>query len=435
MKALEFGHLCLSLCLLLVGVHVMRRLFQKIKQPPFIGEILVGVLLGPFVLGLFSSELTQKIFDGGSRAQPLSEQSSVLSFMSWLGLLLLMFLSGSHAGQLIARENRRAITWLLSVGTPLPFLIALWVGSSSWIPLSQLMGNAQNSTACLLVLAISVSVTSIPVISRIFSDLGILHTRFAQMILGTAVLEDILLWGILAVATGLVQVHEPGSALILESISLPVIATLAYLAFGLFVGPMLLTWLHRQRWNLTFRSSPTAYLLSLCFLYVGLATLLDVNLVLAAFVAGFGVIGGAGGPERARFTEALQAIETVAFAVFIPLYFVMVGEKLVLGRDFSLDLFLMFLVASSALALASVGFAAWCSGFRGLDIANIAITTNARGGPGIVLATVAFDAGIINAAFYTSLVLTAIVTSQAAGLWLRYVLAKSWPLLSERGGA
>ena len=65
-----------------------------------------------------------------------------------------------------------------------------------------------------------------------------------------------------------------------------------------------------------------------------------------------------------------------------------------------------------------------------LDIINIAITQNARGGPGIVMASVAFDAGIINAPFFTTLVLTAVLTSQACGIWLDYVLRKGWPLLS-----
>jgi Kef-type K+ transport system membrane component KefB len=73
--------------------------------------------------------------------------------------------------------------------------------------------------------------------------------------------------------------------------------------------------------------------------------------------------------------------------------------------------------------------AARLGGFRGLDIANIAITTNARGGPGIVLASVAYDAGIINAAFYTALVITAVVTSQACGTWLRFILHRGLPLL------
>jgi hypothetical protein len=65
-----------------------------------------------------------------------------------------------------------------------------------------------------------------------------------------------------------------------------------------------------------------------------------------------------------------------------------------------------------------------------LDVINLAVVTNARGGPGIVLATVAYETGIINAAFYTTLVLTAVITSQAAGAWLRFVLSKGWPLLS-----
>jgi Kef-type K+ transport system membrane component KefB len=72
------------------------------------------------------------------------------------------------------------------------------------------------------------------------------------------------------------------------------------------------------------------------------------------------------------------------------------------------------------------------AGFTGLDIVNLAVATNARGGPGIVLASVALDAGIINGAFYTTLVLVALLTSQAAGAWLALVLRRGWPLLAPR---
>jgi len=80
--------------------------------------------------------------------------------------------------------------------------------------------------------------------------------------------------------------------------------------------------------------------------------------------------------------------------------------------------------------LLSVALGARGAGFRGLDGINLAVATNARGGPGIVLASVAFDAGIVNATFYTTLVLVAVLTSQAAGAWLDFVLRKGWPLLS-----
>jgi Kef-type K+ transport system membrane component KefB len=72
------------------------------------------------------------------------------------------------------------------------------------------------------------------------------------------------------------------------------------------------------------------------------------------------------------------------------------------------------------------------AGFGGRDAVNLAMALNARGGPGIVLASVAFDAGIINATFYTTLVLVAILTSQAAGAWLAYVLHSGRPLLSSQ---
>ncbi len=114
--------------------------------------------------------------------------------------------------------------------------------------------------------------------------------------------------------------------------------------------------------------------------------------------------------------------------IFVPIYFGIIGYRLVFGRQFSFAILLVFLVGSSLISVFSAGLAAWLGGFRGLDVFNIAITTNARGGPGIVLASVAYDAGIINAAFYTTLVITAVVTSQMAGAWLRFVLSRGWPL-------
>jgi Kef-type K+ transport system membrane component KefB len=89
-----------------------------------------------------------------------------------------------------------------------------------------------------------------------------------------------------------------------------------------------------------------------------------------------------------------------------------------------------FIAGSCIVKVFSVSLAARFAGFRGLVFVNLAITTNARGGPGIVLASVAFDAGIISSKFYTTLVVAAVLTSQIAGAWLDYVLHKGWPLLT-----
>lgn len=151
-----------------------------------------------------------------------------------------------------------------------------------------------------------------------------------------------------------------------------------------------------------------------------------MSLVFAAFLAGFAVVH----KKRRIFADALDAISKVSFAFFIPVYFAMVGLKLDLVHGFSLWMTLTFLVGSCIAKILSVSLAGRLAGFRGLDILNLAITTNARGGPGIVLASVAFDAGIISRTFYTTLVLAAIVTSQIAGAWLDYVLRQGWTLLT-----
>jgi Kef-type K+ transport system membrane component KefB len=138
--------------------------------------------------------------------------------------------------------------------------------------------------------------------------------------------------------------------------------------------------------------------------------------------------------KRKLFSEALEAIGKVSFAFFIPVYFAIVGLKLDLVRGLSLNMLAAFIVGSCLVKILSVSLAARLAGFRRLDLINLAITTNARGGPGIVLASVAFDTGIISAPFYTTLVIAAIVTSQMAGAWLDYVLRKGWPLLTPLAG-
>ena len=420
----EIGNVLLALSVVLASTHFGGYLFVRLRQPRLVGEILAGILLGPFVLGRIAPSLSADLFG-------TSETSMVLGFIYWFGLLLLMFISGSQVRRVLAQENQKETAWILGIGTPLPFFIVLALGLFSVLPLESLVGSAGQETSALLILAIAVAVTSIPVISRIFYDLKILHTRFASLILGAAVLEDIILWAVLAIATAIASSATLAQEHVVVEISSHIVATIAYIATALFLAPPILKKIHGSRWNIFLKSSSLGYIILVLFLYTVVAALLEVNLVFAAFLAGFGVVGGVSGNERERFSKELDSIEQFSTSTFIPIYFTLIGYRLVFGTEFSLSMLLLFLIGSSILALLSVGLAAKLAGFKGLDIVNIAVTTNARGGPGIVLASVAYDAGIINAAFYTTLVLAAVLTSQAAGVWLRFILHKGWPLLSS----
>lgn len=403
------------LLLLLVGLaQLLGWLFVKMRQPKVVGEILAGVVLGNALLG--------RVPAVSRFVESAMSQGHILDFVYWLGLLLLMFLAGAETQQLFSRDERREVGWLVIVGTGLPFLLGLVF--APWLISPSLAGPAGNRVSLTIILAVGVAVTSVPVVSKIFADLKILHTRFAHLILGVAVIEDIVLWLALAIATataGKAVLHP-------RAMSYHLLATVAFFVLGLTIVPRLVKRINKARFNVLARTSPTGYAITVLLAYCAVAGALHVSLVFAAFLAGFAVVH----KKRRLFADALDSIGKVSFAFFIPVYFAIVGLKLDLIQGVSLWMMMAFIVGSCALKIFSVSLAGRFAGFRGLDLFNLAITTNARGGPGIVLASVAFDAGIISSQFYTTLVVAAVLTSQIAGAWLDYVLRKGWPLLTEK---
>ena len=403
----------LFLLLLLVGLaQLLGWLFVKMRQPKVVGEILAGVVLGNAFVG--------RLPFAAHFIESAKHQGNILDFVYWLGLLLLMFLAGAETQQLFTRDERREVGWLAIVGTGLPFVLGLLF--APWMIRPSMEGPSGNQISLTIILAVGVAVTSVPVVSKIFADLKILHTRFARLVLGVAVLEDIVLWLALAVATAMAgkAVLDP------RAMSYHLAATVAFFALGLTIVPRAIKRINKSRFNVLATHSPVGYAMAVLLAYCAVAGALDISLVFAAFLAGFAVVH----KKRRIFAEALDAIGKVSFAFFIPVYFAVVGLKLDLIRGVSLWMMAAFIAGTCIVKVFSVSLAARFAGFRGLDLVNLAITTNARGGPGIVLASVAFDAGIISSTFYTILVVAAVFTSQIAGAWLEYVLRKGWPLLT-----
>jgi Kef-type K+ transport system membrane component KefB len=107
--------------LLLVGLaQTLGYLFVRLRQPKVIGEILAGIILGPSLLG--------RLPLAALWMHTTQQQGEILNFVYWLGLLLLMFLSGSETRQLFGPDERREVGWLTIVGTGIPFVIALALG-------------------------------------------------------------------------------------------------------------------------------------------------------------------------------------------------------------------------------------------------------------------------------------------------------------------
>jgi Kef-type K+ transport system membrane component KefB len=419
MSETEFGGITFTLLALLAGAHLLGSCFVRLHQPRVVGEILAGVLLGPAVLGRFFPNLSFSVFLDGTADHPGNTQL-VFGFLYNLGLLLLMFISGAGISGFVNKQDRRAIAWLGLVGTGLPFVAAFLF--APLVPLTPLMGAAGQKVPLLLVISIAMAVTSIPVISKIFHDLHLLHTRFARLILGVAMFEDIVLWSVLALALALSKSVSVSG----RGIAYGVAAAAIYFSVGIGVMPRLLRWAGKAEWNLLAKKSPSGYVIAVILAFASVASLLGVGYVFGAFLAGYALAAGSN-----RFDDVVKAIGTVSLAFFIPIYFALVGYKLDFGKSFSFNLLAVFFTVACGVKLLSTGLGATLAGFKTRDVVNLSMALNARGGPGIVLASVAIDANIISAAFYSTLVLVAMFTSQLAGAWLDYVLRKGWPLLSE----
>jgi Kef-type K+ transport system membrane component KefB len=202
--------------------------------------------------------------------------------------------------------------------------------------------------------------------------------------------------------------------------------TLAFLAIPVRFGPGVVQTLANMRHNVLQRSNPIAFQLVVMLSLSGIASFLGVSPIFGALVAG--ILAGDLDSECSR---AKQVIHNFAYALFVPLYFAVVGLRLDLLRNFEPLFFLAFLLFACAAKSISCYLGARMSGESQRGSRNLAVALNARGGPGIVLASVAFDAAIIDEGFYTTLIMLALITSVAAGSWLGAILRRGDELLID----
>jgi K+:H+ antiporter len=432
-RAAEIAQLCTALTLIVIAAHLLRELFRWMRQPPVIGEILAGIVLGPTLLGRLVPGFADRLIPGPGITP------GVLAALSQLGLILLMFLSGREVARGRLDGQRRSVAVIAVAGLVAP--VAAGIGLGGLLDRGGLSGPRGSAVTFALVLGIAVGVASIPVISRIMLDLGILGTRFARTVLAVAVLEDVVLYAVLAVILGLAQAGTKDAYGLLSELDggpAAVTATAYVLVnvvfFGVFlaVGGRLFRVLAGSRVNVLERRDPTAFRVSFLLLMVLGATVVGLDPIFGALLAGISVARGTSGDES-RDGPAWDAIQRVATSLFIPIYFVSVGLKLDLVRHFDVWFFVWFLAFACVVKGGSVWLGARLSGHGRSAATDLAAALNARGGPGIVLASVTYAAGVITEDLYTVLVMLSIVTSQAAGVWLEHRFGR--PAATEPAGS
>lgn len=389
-------------------------LFTRAGQPAVIGEILGGLLLGPTVLGAVAPAVQRLIVPALA-----TDRGDGIDLLASLGLLVVMYSAGTRAVARVPRADGRTILAVALLGMAIPFALGLVVMGS--IDLGPILGPARSTTALELVLATVIAITSVPVIARILTDLGLGDTRFARLVLVVGVLEDLALYAILGIAIGLAA-PQGGSGLTgdlhLDAGSVLGVAVYAAVTAGLLAAAFFVAraglW-PRVASRLT-GAGELSTLLCLIGLGIAAASYLGVNSAFAALMVGIATAGtGCSTPAR----PPVATIEAIGSGGLVPLYFASVGAGLDLAADLQLTFTLELVVIGCMLKATSVYLGARLAGEPPAIAGPLAVALNARGGQGIIAATLARSAGIVNDAGFASIVVLALATSALAGWWLR----------------
>lgn len=404
----------LTAIILLVSLaNILGNILTKFCMPRVVGEIFAGIILGPSLLGSIAPEFYNSIF------YAFPEEPKILGFFYWIGLITLMISTGfkfnSHT---VSSPEKKVIVTLLLGSTILPIL-----GGYVYYNIydfSIYKGNQSTDSALFLVIAISIAITSIPVISKIFIDLNIVSTKFAQIILTTAVIHDLVLW--IALDVAIKESSGSGNNAIFTAFT-----TLIFLILSIIVSRILKVFSSLSSNSYFNPVSAISINFSISLIMIILVYYLQIHIVFGALVSGILI----GSINNIEFKNARNKICDFSLAFFIPIYFAIVGVKINLPSYFELHLFVMFFLISSFLEIVSVFLGMKIIKKDSLSSLNFGVAMNTRGGPGIVVASIALEHGIINEKLFVALILTAIMTSLLTGAWFKFILDKKLPLYAE----
>ncbi len=395
--------------LLLTG-RLLGELLSRWGQPPVMGQLLAGIVLGPSVLG--------HIFPGAELAlfPPSVQQRAMLTAVGQLGVLLLLLLTGMETDLSVMRNSGRAALSVSLTGIAVPFLFGLV--AIELLPASMLVKPGERLLLGLFI-GTALSVSSVKIVATVVRELGFIRRTVGQIILAAAIMDDALGWIVVSVLLGLAELGHIDVGGVLRS----VLGTLAFLTFSITVGRRLV--FHVIRWtNDHFVSElPVITAILVIMGVMALATeAIGVQTVLGAFVAGI-LIGES--PILTRHIE--EQLRGLIVALFMPVFFGLAG----LGTDVaSLARPNMLLLTIGLIAVASVGkfsgatLGGRLAGLTGAESLAVGCGMNARGSTEVIIASIGLSMGLIDESFFTAIVVMALVTTLVMPPMLRWALQR-----------
>lgn len=401
----EFIGLLVAMGTMLILARLGSEFARKLRIPVVAGEIIVGVILGPSILGEFSSSIFDFLF-------PLKSNVGIaLDGVTQLSAVLLLFISGMEVQmQMVLRQGKAAV-YTSFLGMIVPFFIG-WYFAFYFPNLFEIEFTGDEKLLFSLFMGTAMSISALPVIAKILMDTNLFRTKLGMVIIASAMLNDLVGWLIFSLIISLMGTGKSWSVILLD-----ISIIIGYGVFMLTIGKKLidksLPWIQKK---FSWPGGVLSLSLGVCFFSAALTERLGIHAVLGAFIAGIAIGDSVKLNEKAR-----EIIHQFISNIFAPLFFVSIGLKINFIENFNLYITLIVLVIAYSGKLIGASLGAKLGGFSNKESLAVGFGLNARGAMEIILGTLALEAGLINEVIFVALVIMALITSITSGSALKWL--------------
>jgi Kef-type K+ transport system membrane component KefB len=401
----DFLHVLLALALVIATARSLGAIFRLIQQPPVIGEMIAGILLGPSLLGHIAPAASAYILP--------QSIAPLLNIIAQFGVILYMFLVGLELDPNVLRGKAHSTIAISHASIVTPFILGAIL---SLFLYTRFANSGVSFTAYSLFIGTSMSVTAFPVLARILTDRGISRTKLGSVALTCAAVDDVSAWCLLALVVGVTQ-SRAGHALY------TILFASLYIVFMIFVMRALAIRAVRRfdrKGHLTQGALATTLLLILLSSFA--TEWIGIHAIFGAFA-----LGAIIPHDSAMAADLRNKLEDFTVVFLLPAFFAFTGLRtqisLLSGSDAWLWCILIIAVASAGKWGGSF-VAARLSGMNWRESSALGILMNTRGLMELIVLNIGLDFGVITPRLFAMLVLMALVTTLATTPILGLTISK-----------
>ena len=411
MHYLDESHIFLFLAqvfVLLLCARGLGELFRRWKQPALTAELLVGIFLGPTILGRFLPGIHAALFP------PDAAQQNMLETVAWLGVLFMLLDTGLEIDFSIAWRQRGSALVIALADILVPMAVAFV--PVMFLP-DEFLAHADRRLVFGLFMATVMTISAMPVAARGLHDLNLLKTNLGFLTMSALAVNDIIGWVLFAIILGFFTQAQatPGPILLVFA------GTLGFSILALTLGrpfsARIFDALKARRFPEPASSLTVTVLLAL--LFGAITQRLGVHALFGFFLAGI-----VAGEAKSLAEDTRRVISQMVYALFVPLFFANIGLKI----DFAANFHGGLVALICAVGIGGRYLGAWL----GVSLTRqprvnrhlIAVAHTPGGMMEIVVALVALEAGLITSAVFVAIVFSAVFSSVVMGPWMTRALAR-----------